>query len=481
MRLEIGAAAPGAPGLTLDQLYKLAETHITEGRLDEAEDILEGLLQRDPDNAYCLFGVASVQLKKEHPAICRQLLERCIELDDKMPEAWNNLGFLHHSVNKTERALECFQRAIDLRPETAEFWNNIATIYVNAGQPEKALERTARAIDLDPEQVDPHWNSALALLELGRWEEGFEKAEWGLKEEGKRKRRSYRDEDREVPVWDGTPGRNVVVYGEQGVGDEIMFASILPELQRDCASVIYDAHPRLMPLMRRSFPDITVYGTRKQTDLYWPKFHAIDASIAIGSLPRLYRKRDEDFPRTGYLTPDPVQVAAFRERFAELGDRPTIGISWKGGTTSTRHDLRSITLDQWLPIFQAIDANWVSLQYHDNAEYVLREFAKESGVEVHHWSDVIADLDRNYAGLMPALDLTISVCTSAVHAAGAYGLPCWCLCPSAPAWRYGLKGRMPWYDSVKMLRQRGRDWAPVIERAAKDLRRWADNRATRAA
>ncbi len=100
---------------------------------------------------------------------------------------------------------------------------------------------------------------------------------------------------------------------------------------------------------------------------------------------------------------------------------------------------------------------------------MLEVFQEESGHTVHHWQSDLDDLYRNYLGLMPALDLTISVCTSAVHAAGALGLPCWCLVPSQPAWRYGVSGDMPWYD-IKLFRQEGDDWSPVVEQVASQLK-----------
>jgi len=101
---------------------------------------------------------------------------------------------------------------------------------------------------------------------------------------------------------------------------------------------------------------------------------------------------------------------------------------------------------------------------------VLSEPDSARGETIHHWPECIADLDESYAGLLPCLDLVISVCTSAVHACGALGVPCWCLVPSRPAWRYGVTGPNPWYGSVSSYRQiEGDTWSPVLEQVATDL------------
>jgi tetratricopeptide (TPR) repeat protein len=473
MALEIKSAKDGE-GMTAQQLYDQAEKHVQEDRLEEAEDIFSWLLEHDMNNVYCLFGMANCLMKRGRNIAALHILERCVAINPKFAEGWNNLGYLYQHENMKERSAECFAKALEIHPEQASFWNNMGTVYVNAGAPEKAIPYCDKAIEIDPDNVDAHWNKSLALLELREWDKGFDEYEWGLHDEGKRKKRTYAKEGENIPRWEGTAGKSVVVYGEQGVGDEIMFASCLPELMRDCKEVVYDAHPRLQPIMRLAYPDLTVYGTRKQTELYWPGFHQIDAHVAIGSLPRLYRRSEEAFPRTAYLKPDETLVEEYKRLLAELGPGLNIGVSWKGGTKTTRHDLRSLPLDKWLPIFGAVEgANWISMQYHDNAAGIIDLFEQDHGVKLHHWQRDIDDLYQNYCGLMPALDLIVTVCTSAVHAAGAMGVPCWCLTPSQPAWRYAVKGPMPWYESVKMYRQKGEDWGAVVERVARDLSKWA--------
>jgi tetratricopeptide (TPR) repeat protein len=454
-------------GQNLIKEYSAAPNHEeAPEKLETAEGIFNFLMNNDVDNVYVLFHLATVQMVRGNRGVAIQMMERVVHLLAEFPEAWNNLGYLYEHENFRDKALACFNKALAICPDATEFWNNLATLYVNEGNPDKAIEYCTKAIEYDENNTDAHWNRALAYLENRNWVDGFEEYQWGLKDEGKRKKRNYAGEG-ETPEWEGTADKSVVVYGEQGLGDEIMFASCFPDLEKAGAKVIYDAHPRLMKTMRRSF-DFPVYGTRKKEELYWPGFETIDAKLAIGSMARFFRKTDQDFPRTPYLKPDPEAVARWKEKLDTISNRPKIGISWKGGSKTTRRDLRSIPLEQWMPIFNAVNCEWISLQYTEGAPYVIKALEEQTGVHIHHWQDCIDDLDESYAGLFPALDLVISVCTSAVHLCGAMGVKCWCLTPSAPAWRYAIKGPMPWYGSVKMYRQKG-SWEKVIERVAKDL------------
>jgi hypothetical protein len=132
--------------------------------------------------------------------------------------------------------------------------------------------------------------------------------------------------------------------------------------------------------------------------------------------------------------------------------------------------LRSVTLADWRPVFALPGAAFVSLQYHRDAAEEVAAFGRESGMVIHHWQEAIDDYDET-AALVCALDAVVSVCTTIIHLAGALGRPVVALVPSAPEWRYGLEGeRMPWYPSVRLLRQRvGGEWGEVMAQAAARL------------
>jgi hypothetical protein len=259
----------------------------------------------------------------------------------------------------------------------------------------------------------------------------------------------------------------IVCYGEQGIGDEIMFFSMLPDLMRDCR-VIIECDPRLESMVRRSFPQaMAVYPTSAvDAPFTWLDRHP-DCThfVPCGSLGRYYRKRDADFSRQSYLTPDPARVERWwRELPARKG--PRVALSWAGGLKKTRFDKRSMPLDQLEPLLAVPNVEFFSLQYHPWAADECARVGAELGVPIHHWGDVIADYEES-AAFLQHMDLVVSVNTSLVHLAGALGVPTLCLTPKYVAWRYGVAGPNPWYGSVDMLRQaKDDDWSGPIGVAA---------------
>lgn len=413
---------------------------------DEALRLVNEVLNRDFDNPLALFMAGFIMLKAERFGLAHSLFQRCTQINPNRPEPWNNMGMCHQETWDLDAAEMCFRRSLALDPENKAALNNIGLIYVNRCDPEKAIEWADKALAIDPDMRDAQDNKGLACLMLKRWREGwyFWEASLGGKH---RKELNYVGE----PRWDGAKGKTVVVYGEQGIGDEISFASIIPDAIRDCSKVIIDCDYRLEWLFKRSFPDAEVHGTRFSMEVDWPN-EEIEANCAIGSLTKFYRNRTEDFPGTPYLVADPERRLQWRALFDSYR-KPVIGIAWNGGKASTGAEKRSLTLQSFLPLMKAIDAHWVSLEYKDRSAE-LAAFEAEHGIKVHQYAWVTKTQDYDdTAALVAECDLVISVTTAVIHLAGALGKEVWCLAPSKPRWFYGLEGDLPWYKSVRMFRE----------------------------
>ena len=435
--------------------------------LEEAEDIFNALLNIDDDSAALYYCLGTLFIKKKYFVLSEKILKIANSLDDKNPSCWNNLGYVLRENRKIDECREAFAKAIEINPNDSDSWMNLGGTYVATGNPDKAIELSNKALEIKSDNPNAEWNRALAILEKGDYQNGWIDYEAGTRSKD-RFLRKYKGKE-ETPKWDGSKGKTIVVYGEQGIGDEIMFASILPDLMKD-ARVIFDAHPRLYKIFRRSFPNIYVYGTRKEGALAWPGLHKIDAAIPIGSLGKFYRNKKEDFPGIPYLKADPILCQKMQEKLNELGPKMKIGFSWKGGTKKTVDSSRHIKLKQWLPLFESIDADWISLQYKLEAQQEIDKFTKEHNIKIHHFQDEIDDYDLT-AALVSNLDLIISVPQSVVHLAGSLGVPTIQLTPKNALWQMGVYGEdMPWYRCVKNIWQgEDRKWEGVIEKAKEEL------------
>lgn len=390
------------------------------------------------------------------------------------PEAMINLGGAYKAERRNAMADKIWHEALELETvpsERAKILCNLSTLYVGEGQPEKGIEYCDAALREDPGNHGAYANRGIACLTLGRWREGWE----GVRHtyaSGDRERRNYGD----LPEWDGSLGKHVIVWGDQGLGDEIFYAACLGDLQKMSRKVTLDCHPRLPALFARSFPEIAVHGTRKDLSaLPWLQNCDADAHVALADLPGFLRNEGE-WDGLPYLKADWQKTLAGTMR-REDGIAPLrIGLSWTGGSKKTRVELRSMPLAMLEPIVRARpDAEWFSLQYTPTAAREVCEFEEKTGIRIAHFPGQVEcfDYDRT-ASFVAGLDLVITVTTAVHDLAGALGVPNWVLVPSRPPWRFQMTGEtLPWYGSSKLYRQeRDGEWAHPIARIAGDLEGW---------
>ena len=397
-------------------------------------------------------------LRGESLGLAFNITKRAADVAPENAAAFHNIGKIYHEVQKDAEADEYFRKAVKIKPSFAASLEGLGMSALHRADWDECISYSNRALAEDPDSVDARVNRGMAYLAKKRWREGWRDYEANLGREKNRVELSYAD----TPRWDGSKGKDVVVYGEQGIGDEISFASCLPELIRDSKSVTIECDKRLLPLFKRSFPGCEVYGTRYKSDRSALENRRFDGKVAMGGLPAFYRLKDEAFHGRPYLTPNPVMQEGWKAILASLGPKPKIGITWTGGIPKTGQYRRSVSLDTYAPLFKAIDADWISLQYKDYEG--IPEAEAKYGVKIHEfdWGTRYYDYDQTVA-LISQLDLVISVCTTVVHAAGAIGKETWCLVPQVPMWRYLESGEwFPWASSVTLYRQKGKEWPTGI-------------------
>lgn len=440
------------------------------GHYREAEEVHRASLEKDPDLAGAHSNFASTLLSLGRNAEAESAARKALGLNPRSVHAKVMLGNALVEQGRLAEGQALMQKAERDEPGSAQVlrWLGMYEMVFNAdfGRAEALLRR---AQVLAPQDTNIRINLARCLLIRERFAEGWEEYEWRRRDPARAHvyaRLPYRD-------WNGEPldGKAVAVNGEQGLGDEIMFASCLGEVASRARRTVLYCNRRLEPLFRRSFPSVQVAGgSHVDAADPFPVLEGIDCQIAAGSLPRTFRRSAADFPaHNGYLRADDGKEAAWRSRLAALGPGLKVGLSWKGGTPLSDATRRTLALDQLEPLFRVPGIRWVSLQYGDTA--AEREaFAARAGTDLAHWQDAVDDLDET-AALMSALDLRISVCNTQVHLSGALGKEVWVIAPLSPDWRYGHAGdTMLWYPAARMYRQGtfGR-WDDVIERLAKAL------------
>lgn len=445
--------------MCIDSQIQLAHDYAERGEPDEALRIASKILNEAPDEARALFLAAYVFLQAERFGMAYTILKRAAELVPFREQVWNNLGMACMKMSRIEEARTYLNKALKLNKDNYAAMNNLALIEVNEGSPRKAIELANKSLNLNPEQWDVRETLGYASLMLGQWEAGWDGYEAMV---GNTKQRTA-EARQDVPYWDGSPVEKLHIRGEQGLGDEISFASILNDVKAD---VILECDKRLEGLFKRSFPKLKVQGTRFDKNAVLSD--TVDAWCLIGSLGWHYRLKDEDFNGKPYLKADPERKLQWRVLLDSLGAKKKIGIAWTGGLKDTFAVRRSVDLAMLLPILQQ-DATFISLQYKDpTAE--IETFTKQHGIKIHHWARAAEAVDYDEtAALVDELDLVICVTTAAVDLCGALGKDCWVLVPNKPHWRYGMTGDSKiWYNSVRLFRQQ-KTWQPTIKQIGDEL------------
>ena len=449
-------------GITIPPELMLAEDLRVQRKPDEALKIVSEFLNNNFEHIPAMSLAAHILVECDRIGLAQAYLKLAVMLMPENSVLWSNLGACYREASDWNEGEKCFIKALQFDPNNVDALNNLTQLYVNTGQPLRAINCADKALNLDPKNPDVNFNRSCAQLQLGNWKDGWENFDANLGDIKSRKERTYGT----IPRWTGIKDLTVIAYGEQGLGDEIFFGSCLPDLIKQ-NKVIIECDPRLTGLFKRSF-GVPVYGTRYKQGINWLYDHDVDASVAMGSLPKYFRQKTEDFPGTPFLKADPQRRVQWRALLDSIGPKKKVGIAWTGGIKKTGAARRSVTLNEMMPILKQ-DATFISLQYKNCPEIV--EFERESGVKIHHWPHAMQTNDYDdTAALIAELDLVISVTQAAIHVAGGLGVPCWVLTPKAPMWRYGLSGQtMPWYHSVKLYRQKT-EWVYTIADVAKDLR-----------
>jgi len=446
-----------------------AEWLRTQGRVDECLRICTELLNEAYDIPEVIFLVGRCFLEAGKTGLAHAMYMHFLQMKPNVGAAWNNLGRCYQELNALDESERCFRRVLRLEPNDPVALSNLGLVHLNRCEPEKTIEYCNKALALNEHFQACRHNLGLANLMLRNWPDGWRNYEASVGANSDRRERVYGSEER----WDGSPGKTVIAYGEQGLGDEISFASAIPDFVRDCKEAVIECDERLQGLFTRSFPSAHVYGTRYKDIIDWADKHEPHGRVSFGSLQKFYRNKDEDFPGTPYLVADPERRVQWRALLASISDKPKIGISWQGGINKTGKLLRSVSLEALLPLLRQ-DATFVSVQYK-NAQKDIDFIEQSYGIKVHHWARAVEAKDYDEtAALVAELDLVISVTTAVIHLSGALGVPCIVLTPKHPMWRYGLTGEtMPWYKSVSLIRQKkASDWKDPIDEAVYRLRQF---------
>ncbi|NNM82273.1 MAG: tetratricopeptide repeat protein [Burkholderiales bacterium] len=434
-------------------------------RFDEAILPLERAVALKPDFAGALGNRGVLYIDKELPEKAIYCLERAIELKPEDPAGYLNLGTAWRALARFDDAIECYRKALSIRPDYPDAINNLGTIFQLQGKTDEVIRFYQEALSrVNLPMI--RWNLSLALVASGDLERGWPESEYRWLSVLKGQARPFPQ-----PWWDGRDpaGKTLLLWGEQGVGDEVVFASVIPDLIRLAGHCVVECEPRLATLFARSFPEAEVIPRTYPPD---PRALRpdIDFQIPIQSTFRWVRPGLESFPHHhGFLVPDPQRRAFWKARLDALGSGIKVGISWRSRHRAALRDVHYTRIEDWGPVFSVPGLTFVNLQYDDCREEIDTA-RKLFGVKIHAFEeiDLLNDLD-DAAALTSAVDLMISVGNAAAGIGGAVGAPLWLMMNSGN-WVLLGTDRLPWLPEARLfLKPLGEDWQRAMEGVAAAL------------
>lgn len=444
-------------------LEKAKIAYVTEPQKYEAVDALTGAF------------LANINPEEAHKYAMRLYLE-----SPNAPQVISMYAVTMARAGEVDRALDLLRNALVEAPGSTRLIKAYTIVSSLTQTPEIGRKFTRSMMLLRDLSAGSLSGFGMSELSFANWPEGFDLFEFGF--EQVRRGRGPQRKFQQIR-WDGQDlsGKTLIVHSEQGVGDEIMFATVLNDIIALAKHVFVEVTPRLVPLFQRSFPQATVYDYRDRVD--YEQRTNIDYYVPIGSLGRYARRSTEMFGRNRpYLQADPSAAQELRRRYAVAAKgRPIIGIGWRGGSVALRRQRRSFDLRTMAPLVSDPRFQFVSVQYGDVADEI-RSVNQELGADILH--DPAVDPLRNMdlsAAQISACDLIISASNAGVHTAGALGVPCWNIVPIESDWRW-THGRTDvlWYPGMRLYRQTAwSDWGEVIERIRRDLDATIDSGALR--
>jgi tetratricopeptide (TPR) repeat protein len=453
-----------------DALLQLGSSHFRAGRFGEAEILFRRLVALMPNNIVALNHLAATLTYLNLLNEAEVLSLRAYNLSPQNPETLVTFGLLLQEQGRSTEAEALFRQAVALRPTFAEGWNNIGMCLHSQGKTVDALEYYDRCITLKPDFPGAYTNKAQALMALGRLKEG-----WGIYHR-RFDQKIYGAERRSfsLPLWDGVivPDLKLLIWTDQGLGDELIYSSMVPDLQKKGVNIVLECSKRLVPLFKRSFTGAAVVPRSLPLD---PAINELrpNAHISIAELGALLRPDLPSFPNgRGHLRADNALVDATRAEYkARAGGRPIIGLSWKSENPRTGKS-KSIAVQDFAAMLRLCEADFVSLQYGD--DFTDLQSLSAHGINLYKDPRInaLADMDR-FAAQVASMDLVITVSNTTAHIAGALNVPVWNMIPlgQGALWYWLINGDYsPWYSSMRLFRQqRSGEWNLPIRGVIKNL------------
>lgn len=463
-------------------LFALGNTASALGMPKPAESFFRQVLAQEPERLEALVNLANLLRAESQFGAAEALLKPALSRFPETPALWLTLGSVYREMGDVARAEDHYRRALALRPDYAPALGNLADVLADDGKLDKALALYAQVLEREPDNAQAKLNRAVLHLLNGNLKDGWRDYEARLALAHKAPR-----PDRALSRWNGESLKDtrLLIRAEQGLGDQLMFASLVPELAaraaREGSTVVLECDARLGALFARSFPTVEVKSSRIETREGIPtaRYDWLEnddgktVAIELGSLPEILRSDIARFPaRHRYLTPHASDAEQWGKLFRQAGHGPWTGFCWRSGLSGGARDMQYAPLAMWAEFLRTLPGTLVCTQYDARKdELSLLETMSGRKIFVPAGLDQKNEIDRTCA-MLSALDTVVSAPTAVSWLAAGAGVPTAKVLYDT-SWTGFGQSYEPFAPScVLMMPEKRGDWATAFAKTA----RWIKSR-----
>ena len=405
------------------------------------------------------FSLALIRCNKYHEA--KEIIQYVHELEPNNFAGFINLGLIHQALDEHQEAINSAMRAVEINPQSALAFLNLGSALGALGHSEPAKQAFLMSNFLNPndifakiniaqmeeklgnfEQVKLMYEDVLTMknitplesdlvkyylsftyLCLGQLEKGWDYYDYGfaglLPSSAIRSPRKFNQ-----PKWNGdlAETKKILVWREQGLGDEILFSTCLTDLHESDLNIVLECDPRLVDILQRAYPKFAVRKELFDHESY-PLFNDFDLHIGMGSLPKYFRKNLSDFQRKPTIwKPLPQCVKEFREKLQPHHEKILIGICWRSTKLSVERNLHYTVLRDWESLLRNPKYQFVNL-VHGECEAEISEVEEMFGIKILRWHDVDLKNDlESVLALVSELQFVVSIGSAVSVIAAAAGV-----------------------------------------------------------
>ncbi len=413
----------------------IAVTLMKIGDMLQAEIKLKEALILNPNNKDTIFNLIILLNSQEKYQDSIKLINNLILQDQSNPKIYSLLGGCLAKLNDMSAARISYEIALEIDKDFIEAKFNLANIELLSGNYfesiflYESILNTERMISVNDIQIEPiRFSMAMAYLSVGNLEKGWENYEYGFHTNVPVESRRSPNRTFKVPKWSGEnhTSKTLLIWGEQGIGDEILFMSCLNDLNLCNMRIIVECQERLVRSLQRSFPKFIVRPSAYFNTATLPAvFDDFDYHIPAGSLMKIFRPTINKFQESKpYILVDEFLAAKYEELLQNKSkNKKRIGICWRSSKLNPDRNHHYTNLSDWINILSTPNCDFINLQYGE-CESEIVEFENKNGLEIIRWNDLDLknDFESTFA-LMSRLDIVITVGTAVSQMSAAIGLP----------------------------------------------------------